>query len=105
MGFFLAAISVFQSCTVPTSCQRFLGTATFWIYLIFINLHTTTLHREHNKTYKYLGINEANGISNAIDKEKILKYFYGRIRVILRTEMSAKDKAREINILQIPVVK
>ena len=32
---FRASKSVFQACEVFTSCQRFLGTETFWIYFIF----------------------------------------------------------------------
>ena len=41
---------------------------------------------KHNKTNKYLGINETNGINHTINKEKISKEFFGRIRAILRTE-------------------
>ena len=36
MGFFLVPVSVFLTCAVPTSCQGLLGTATFWIYFIFV---------------------------------------------------------------------
>ena len=53
---------------------------------------------EHNKTYKYFGINEMNGINHAIDKEKIRKDFYKR------TERYAKNQVIAINTLAIPVV-
>ena len=41
---FLAGKSVFQACTAPTSCQRFLGNATllnlfYFLFLFFIHLH------------------------------------------------------------------
>ena len=44
-NFFLALVSFdFQACSAPTSCQRFLGTASrlnvFYFILFFINLHT-----------------------------------------------------------------
>ena len=37
---------------------------------------------KHHKTYKYLGINEANRINHTTNKEK--KEFYRRIRAISR---------------------
>ena len=47
---------------------------------------------EHNKTYWYLGSDEANGINHTINKEKMRKELYWRIRAILRRELNVKKK-------------
>ena len=60
-------------------------------------METTAL--EHNKTNKYFGINDMNGINHTINEEKIRKEFYKRIRVILRTELNAKYKVIAISVV------
>ena len=55
---------------------------------------------KHNKTYEYLGINEANGINHTINIEE----FYKRKRTTLRIELNTKNKVIAINSLTIPVV-
>ena len=47
---------------------------------------------EHNKTYEYLGTNKKNDMNHAINKEKVRKRFYCRIRAILKIELNAKIK-------------
>ena len=57
---------------------------------------------EHDKNYKYLGINEANGINQTITKEKNkTKEINRSIKVILRIELNAKKKFVAINTLAI----
>ena len=50
-------------------------------------LHTdTTIHElDQDETYKYLGIDEGNGIQYSKMKEKIRKHCYRRARAILIT--------------------
>ena len=55
-----------------------------------ISMEITEL--EHNKTYKYLGINEANDINHTINKEKIRKEFYRWIKATSRTVLNVKNK-------------
>ena len=59
---------------------------------------------EHNKSNKYLGTMEANGISYTLNKEKIRKEFSWRIRTILRMELKAKNKVIAVNTLAIPIM-
>ena len=54
--------------------------------------------------YKYLGIDEHDGIDYLRMKDKIRKEYFRRIRMILRTELNAKNKAIGITTLAVPVV-
>ena len=48
---------------------------------------------EHDKTYKYIRINQSNSINYTINKEKKKeKLFYREIRAILRVELNARIK-------------
>ena len=38
--------------------------------------------------YKYLGVDESNGVQYAQIKEKVRKEYYSRAQVILRTELN-----------------
>ena len=55
-------------------------------------------------TYKYLGIDEGNGIKHAAMKEKVRKECYRRIKMILKSELNSCNKITAINALAIPVV-
>ena len=55
-------------------------------------------------TYKYLGINEGDGIQHSAMKEKIRKEYYRRVRLILQSELNACNKFEAINSLAVPVV-
>lgn len=55
-------------------------------------------------TYKYLGINEGDGIQHAKMKGKIRKECMRRVRSILKTELNSKNRITAINTLAIPVV-
>ena len=41
------------------------------------------------ETYKYLGVNEGDGINHASVKEKISKEYYRRIKLVLKTELNS----------------
>ena len=41
---------------------------------------------EQEEVYKYLGVNESNGIQHVTMKEKIRKECYRRVRAILKTQ-------------------
>lgn len=55
-------------------------------------------------TYKYLGVNEGDGIQHAKMKEKIRKECIRRVRSILKTELNSKNRITAINTLALPVV-
>ena len=71
---------------------------------IDLNQDTTIKELDQEGTYKYLGINEGDGIQNAKMKEKIRKEYYRRIRMVLKSELNAINKIEAINTVAIPVV-
>ena len=68
---------------------------------IQIDLDTTI---QQLGTYKYLGVNEGDGIQHAKMKEKIKKEYYRRIRMITKSELNAINRTEAINTLATPVV-
>ena len=71
---------------------------------IQIDLDTTIQQLEQEGTYKYLGVNEGDGIQHAKMKEKIRKEYYCRIRMITKSELNAINRMEAINTLATPVV-
>ena len=71
-----------------------------------INLGLDTVIQDlgQDSTYKYLGINEGDGIQHATMKEKIRKEYYRRIRLVLGSELNAVNRTNAINTLAVPVV-
>ena len=59
---------------------------------------------QEEEAYKYLGVNESNGIQHATMKEKIRKECYRRVRAVLKTELNSANRIQAINTLTIPVV-
>ena len=71
---------------------------------IQIDLDTTIQQLEQEGTYKYLGVNEGDGIQHAKMKEKIREEYYRRIRMITKSELNAINRMEAINTLATPVV-
>jgi len=71
-----------------------------------IHLEQDTIIKELNQedTYKYLGVNEGDGIQHAAMKEKIRKEYYRRVRLAIKSELNATNKIEAINTLAVPVV-
>ena len=65
---------------------------------------TTIKELEQDKVYKYLGIDEGNGIQHSKMKEKLRKEYYRRVRLILKSELNARNKIEAINTLAVPVL-
>ena len=59
---------------------------------ITLDINPEITELEHNKTYEYLGIDQSNGINYTMNKEKIRKEFYRRIRAIIIRKLNAKIK-------------
>ena len=55
------------------------------------------------KAYKYLGIEENFDIQQKNEKEKLKKEYLRRLRLVLGTELSAKNKIQAIGSLAVPV--
>jgi len=57
------------------------------------------------KAYKYLGIEERFDIQHKNEKEKLKKEYLRRLRLVLGTELSAKNKIQAIGSLAVPVLR
>ena len=71
---------------------------------ISLGLDTFIQDLEQDRTYKYLAINEGDGVQHAKMKENIRTEYYRRIRLVLRSELNAVNRTNAINTLAIPVV-
>jgi len=58
-----------------------------------------------SKAYKYLGIEESFDIQHKNEKEKLKKEYLRRLRRVLGTELSAKNKIQAIGSLAVPVLR
>ena len=55
-------------------------------------------------TYKYLGQDEAVGFNSPLNKEKVCKEYFRRVRKIWHSELYAKNKIIAHNIFAVPVL-
>jgi hypothetical protein len=60
---------------------------------------------EQGKTYKYLGTEESDGIQHLQMKEKLKKEYTRRLRMILKSELNAKNRITVIGALAVPVLR
>jgi len=65
--------------------------------------HTTIKQLDQEKTYKYLGIEESEKVEHRMMKDRISKEYLKRVKLILRTELSARNKIEAIKSLAISV--
>ena len=70
---------------------------------IVIDVDTEIQELDQGGVYKYLGVDESDGIQHSKMKEKIRKEC-NRVRSILRTELNGRNKMEAINSLGVPVV-
>ena len=56
------------------------------------------------ETYKYLGMEEGEGVQHHKIKVKIRKGYKRRIKLVLKSELNARNKIAAINTLAIPVI-
>jgi hypothetical protein len=55
---------------------------------------------ESMKAYKYLGVEESQNIEHKNEKQKLKKEYVRRLRLILNTELSARNKLQETGTLE-----
>ena len=70
---------------------------------ITVDTNTTIKELEQEGAYKYLGINEGDGIQHATMKEQIRKEYYRRVRPVTKSELNGSNKIEAINTLAVPV--
>ena len=56
------------------------------------------------ETYRYLGMEEGEGVQHHKMKVKIRKEFKRRIKLVLKSELNARNKIAAINTLAVPVI-
>ena len=59
---------------------------------------------EQAETYKYLGMEEGEGVQHHKIKVKIRKEYKRRIKLVLKSELNARNKVTAINTLAVPVI-
>jgi uncharacterized protein YgfB (UPF0149 family) len=57
------------------------------------------------KEYKYLGVEESHNKEHKKEKDRLKKEYIRRLKLILSTELSAKNKMQAIGSLAIPVLR
>ena len=60
---------------------------------------------EQGKTYKYLGIEESEGVKHQHMKERLKQEYSRRLRMILKFEINARNKIAAIGALAVPVLR
>ena len=56
------------------------------------------------QVYKYLGVDESNGIQHSTMREKLRREYFRRVKMVLRTELYGRNKVLAINGLALPVL-
>ena len=59
---------------------------------------------EQSETYKYLGMEEGEGLQHHEMKGKIQKEYKRRVKLVLKSELNARNKIAAINTLAVPVI-
>jgi hypothetical protein len=57
------------------------------------------------KTYRFLGIEESEGIQHQQMKERLIQEYRRRLRMILKSELNARNKITAIGGLAVPVLR
>jgi len=60
---------------------------------------------EQGKTYKYLGTEESEGIQHQQTKERLKQEYSRRLRMMLKSDLNARNKITAIGALAVPVLK
>ena len=66
--------------------------------------HQVIQELEPEGTYTYLGIDEGDGTEHHKMKNKIRKEYKRRIRLVMKSELNARNKISALNTLAVPVV-
>jgi hypothetical protein len=60
---------------------------------------------EQGKTYRYLGIEESEGIQHQQMKDKLKQEYNRRVRTVLKSELNARNKITTIGALAVPILR
>ena len=71
---------------------------------ILLNDHQLIQDLDQAEIYKYLGMVEGEGVQHHQMKVKIKKEYKQQIKLVLNSELNARNRIAAINILAVPVV-
>ena len=71
---------------------------------ILLNDHQLIQDLDQAETYKYLGMEEGEGVQHHQMKFKIKKEYKRQIKLVLNSELNARNRIAAINTLAVPVV-
>ena len=72
---------------------------------LVIDINREIQELEQGKTYKYLGIEESEGIQHQKMKERLKREYSRRLRMILKSELNARNKITAIGAPAVPVLR
>jgi len=70
---------------------------------LVIDINREIQEPEQGKTYKYLGIKESEGIQHQQMKERLKQQNSRRLRMILKSELNARNEITAVGALAVPV--
>jgi hypothetical protein len=72
---------------------------------LLIDINRDIQELEQGKPYKYLGIEESEGIQHQQMKERLKLEYRMKLRMILKSELNARNKITAIGALAVPVLR
>jgi len=72
---------------------------------LVIEINREIQELEEGKTFKYLGIEESEGIQHQQMKERLKQEYSRRLRMVLKSELKARNKITAIGALAVPVLR
>jgi len=72
---------------------------------LVIDINREIQELEQGKTYKYLGIEKSEGIQHQQMKERLKQEYSRRLRMILKSELNARNKITAIGALAVPMLR
>jgi hypothetical protein len=60
---------------------------------------------EQGKMYRYLGIEESEGIQHQQMKDRLKQEYNRRVRMVLKSELNARNKITAIGALAVPILR
>jgi hypothetical protein len=70
-----------------------------------IDINREIQELEQGKMYKYLGIEESEGIQHQKMKERLKQEYRRRLRITLISELNTRNKITAIGALAVPVMR
>jgi hypothetical protein len=72
---------------------------------LVVDINRQIQELEQGKTYKYLGNEKSDSIQHQQTKEQFKKAYTRKLRMIMKSELNAKNKITAIGALAIPVLR